>query len=230
MGRFYMASLKGKLTRRLIISLISSILFLFSVTLAAIIYVQIKLIAQNVNDSNQIEVARYQSSILGKTGAINQIYQLICNELQIIKLNLQRVNNGQYQQSPPEQQERSQYYFYHDVINKPNQYRPLMQTEISFCQQYPLKGKTGQIRFDKDVTEYAHLSESQRNSLWDASGLDFISYPYGLNSGRKAFHNGHVSFSDALSYYFPGTIADVDFEVASLGESLYDATYPDCQA
>ena len=110
MGREYKHSVKGSLTRKLVLIIISSVVILYGIVIVVQTFSSKAQSDITSSDLIELQTSSFKGQLQSRSGQIGQKLQMYINDLQNYNLNLGLLYDGSIVQSQSPTEERS-YYF-----------------------------------------------------------------------------------------------------------------------
>ncbi len=126
MGRYYKNSVKGQLTRLLILTLISSSIIIYMIALGIFFYVK-KAHGDDTKDAMvALKIQAFKSQMWSKAGLIGMAFQEFINDVHLMKTSLILINNGAIKQTPSPMEQRYYYYLYFEATADPCKWKYIL--------------------------------------------------------------------------------------------------------
>ena len=173
MGREYKHSVKGSLTRKLVMIIVISVITLYIITI----------VLQTTSSQSQgTKTETYLTSLLetsfkgqlqSRSGQIGQKLQNNCNEIKSLFHSLQLLYDGELEQVQSSADERSYYYNIYEYTKNAEKYNPELVYDKT-SKFYIIDGKSSAYHQSPDLDTFSSLSESLKQALYYISGLEYI--------------------------------------------------------
>ena len=98
MGRYYKNSIKGQLTRLLILTLISSSVAIYGIALGIFFYAKGHHSGLTSEALEQLKIQGFKSQMWSKAGLLGMAFQAFINDVHLMKTNLQKLASGELEQ------------------------------------------------------------------------------------------------------------------------------------
>ena len=119
MGRYYKNSVKGQLTRLLILTLISSSIIIYMIALAIFFVVKTNHGEDTSDALEALKIQAFKSQMWSKAGLIGMAFQEFVNDAHLMQTNLKLLNSGELEQVPSQVEERDYYELYWELVANP---------------------------------------------------------------------------------------------------------------
>ena len=126
MGRYYKNSVKGQLTRLLILTLISSSIIIYMIALAIFFVVKTNHGEDTSDALEALKIQAFKSQMWSKAGLIGMAFQEFVNDAHLMQTNLKLLNSGELAQVPSPMAQRFYYYLYFEAAHDPCKWREVL--------------------------------------------------------------------------------------------------------